>query len=68
MAAKLTTLGLRWDRWQDVPRYWPTDRPPVKFALYVCGACGMQAKVEPSFTFTRVPHFCRAGDSARIVK
>lgn len=43
-------------------QWWPTPR-----ALYVCGVCGFTADVEASFTFTRAPHFCHNGDSARMV-
>jgi hypothetical protein len=53
-------------RWDPI-RYWPVEPKTESFALYVCGACGLQAKVPPTLTFTRVPHFCRAGDSARMV-
>ena len=61
-------LGLEENRLIDETRYWPVELEPVKFALYICGGCGMQEKVEPSFRFTRVAHLCHTKDTARIVR
>lgn len=64
--AQLGGLGRKENRASET-RWWPTEQPKSEsFALYVCG-CGFTAKTDPSFTFTRVAHFCVTGDSARMV-
>jgi hypothetical protein len=54
------------NRWDPV-RYWPVAPKVVRRSLYVCGRCGLQARVPFTFRFIRVPHLCHTKDSAVMV-